>query len=297
MAVKIKGVVPILSTPFDGEGQLDIESLRRLIRYCLDAGAVALAGLGDVSECHKLTESERCRIADVMVEEAGGKVPVIVGASATSIEATVLHARYATDAGADIVLVKPTIVGLVNERAIRALYDEVASATDLPIMLHDQDQPWPVPVRVLAELVEQIPQIQYIKEEIIPSGQKVRALRDACGEELTIISGLGGRSFVDDLIRGADGNMPGCHIIKPLVNVYERMREGDEAAARREHNRVSPLIVFRQVPAWGAAITKEILCMHGIISTTKMREPAGMLPDDDDRRELKAILESIGPVI
>ena len=297
MAAKIEGVVPILSTPFDANGELDIESLRSLIQYCLEAGAHALAGQGDVSECHKLTESERCRITDVMVEEAGGKVPVIVGASATSIEATVLHTRYAAQAGADAVLVKPTIVGLVNERAIHTMFDTVASATDLPIMLHDQDVPWPVPVHVLADMVKRIPQIRYIKEEIIPSGQKIQAIREACGQEITIISGLGGRSFVDDLIRGSDGNMPGCHIIKPLVRVYEHMQAGDEAAARREHNRIAPLIVFRQVPAWGAAITKEVLHMHGIISTTTMREPAGMLPDDADRQALRAILDSIGPVI
>jgi 4-hydroxy-tetrahydrodipicolinate synthase len=297
MAVELHGILPILSTPFQADGRIDEPSLVRLIHYCLENGAHGLAGLGDVSECHKLTEEERRHITNRMVRETAGKVPVIVGVSAGSVAATVLFSRYAEDAGADVLLVKPTPMGAMNEAAVRALFEAVAGATSLPLMAHDMETPVPLSTALLKKLADDFPQLRYVKEEWSPCGRKIAEIRAACGDRLAIITGQGGRSFLDDFQRGAVGNMPGCHVLKPLVKIYRHLQVGEWDAARAEHHRIAPLILFRQLPAWGVAATKEIFHYYGLFAGTTLRPPTGLLLDDQDRRELRAILESIGGVM
>jgi 4-hydroxy-tetrahydrodipicolinate synthase len=297
MSLELKGILPILSTPFHEDGRIDEASLIRLIRYCLENGAHGLAGLGDVSECHKLTEAERKRITDLMVREAAGCVPVIVGVSAASVAATVLFSRYAEDAGADVLLVKPTPVGAMNEAAVRALFEAVAEATTLPLMAHDMETPAPLSTALLRQLADDLPQLRYVKEEWSPCGWKIAEIRAALGDRLALITGQGGRSILDDFQRGAVGNMPGCHVLKPLVKIYHHLQAGEWDAARAEHNRIAPLILFRQLPAWGVTVTKEIFHHYGLFTTPTLRPPTGLLLDDRDRRELRAILESVGGVM
>ena len=189
MSVEIKGILPILSTPFHPDGSPDETSLIRLIHYCLENGAHGIAGLGDVSECHKLTEKERQRITDLMVREIAGQVPVIVGVSATSVAATVLYSRYAEEAGADVLLVKPTPVGAMNEGGVRALFEAVAEATALPLMAHDMETPASIPTPLLQQLAADLPQLRYIKEEWSPCGWKIAEIQAACGDSMAIITG------------------------------------------------------------------------------------------------------------
>ncbi|HBY46898.1 MAG TPA: hypothetical protein DEG70_11730, partial [Chloroflexi bacterium] len=80
----LAGVYTILTTPFLNDGSLDEISLARLIEVSIGAGADGLTALGVAGEAHKLTDSERRRVVELVVETAAGRVPVVVGASRES---------------------------------------------------------------------------------------------------------------------------------------------------------------------------------------------------------------------
>src|SRR4051794_31834627 len=74
------GVGTALITPFTRSGDLDESGVRRLARRQIDAGVHFLCPCGTTGENPTLTDAERLRIIEIVVEEANGKVPVLAGA-------------------------------------------------------------------------------------------------------------------------------------------------------------------------------------------------------------------------
>ena len=75
-------MMSIVVTPFTRTYELDERALKRLVRFCIDAGATGLVGPANASEFSTLSDDERRRWIDIVVGEAAGQVPVV--ASVTS---------------------------------------------------------------------------------------------------------------------------------------------------------------------------------------------------------------------
>jgi len=89
----MRGVYPVLVTPFDERGELDLEGLERCVAFCLEAGAQGVVALVNASEFTTLSDAERRRIADRGVGTVAGQFPVVLGVSAGTAR---LAAGYAT---------------------------------------------------------------------------------------------------------------------------------------------------------------------------------------------------------
>ena len=75
--MKLGGLIPALVTPFDGNGEINILELRKLVRVLLEEGADGFYVTGSTGECFLLSDEERIRIVSAVVEEVNGKVPVV----------------------------------------------------------------------------------------------------------------------------------------------------------------------------------------------------------------------------
>ena len=71
--MKLGGLVPALVTPFDREGGVNFEELKKLVRTLLDEGADGFYVTGSTGECFLLTDEERIKIASVVAETTDGK--------------------------------------------------------------------------------------------------------------------------------------------------------------------------------------------------------------------------------
>src|SRR5580704_1619820 len=96
-----------MCTPFLDGDEIDERSLRNQIDFAIDHGAAAVAGPGYGSEFYKLTDGERCRFAEILVDQTRKRVPVIVATSKDSTHATIELSRFAERIGADCVMVTP----------------------------------------------------------------------------------------------------------------------------------------------------------------------------------------------
>src|SRR6266487_1085715 len=101
---RFRGVFAIPPTPFDDAGNVDERSLRNCVDFCADAGAHGIVAPVNASESIALTDAERLRVTEVLVEQAGGRLPVIIGVSGVSTAASVVYARGAAQIGADAVI-------------------------------------------------------------------------------------------------------------------------------------------------------------------------------------------------
>jgi len=286
---RIHGIFPIVYTPFDASGAIDEEDVRRLVNYLIEAGTHGLAAVGGASECHKMTIGERQWLAEVVIAEAGGRVPVIVGTSATNTLESVELARHAEKVGALAVFVTPPLYGAVTVEALRFHYGALARAVGIPIMVQDA-QTSVAPAQVV-RLAEEFPTVCYVKEEAPDSGHRISELRRLLGDRIRILSG--GSYLLDDLARGAIGAIPGSVGVGDLARAYDAFCNGDLQAARAAYDHFLPLAHWRrQFPLLGA---KEVLRRAGVFKAAYLREPAGPLLDEHDHHELSTLLEVMGP--
>src|SRR5947209_5751505 len=93
------GVFPILVMPFDEQSRVDEESLRRLVEFNIEVGVHGL-GVALGSEVFRLTEAERRQVTRIVVDQARGRVPIVINTGAEGTELAVQYSRMAEEAGA-----------------------------------------------------------------------------------------------------------------------------------------------------------------------------------------------------
>ncbi len=289
MAGTLRGIIPIVYTPFDAAGAIDEADVRRLVNHLLAAGAHGLAAVGGASECHKLSTEERSWLAGIVIDEARQRVPIIVGVSAATTAVAVILARQAQVLGATAVLATPPTEGDGDLPVLRRHFGALAQATTLPLIL--QDAQITVAPGDIATLAAEVPALQYVKEEAADSGHRITALRRLAGDRLGILSG--GSYLLDDLARGAQGAVPGSVGVADLARAYTQFQAGHRLAARASFNHFLPLSFWRrQFPLLGA---KEVLRRQGVFKAATLREPSGQTLDEHDHQELTALLLAMGP--
>jgi 4-hydroxy-tetrahydrodipicolinate synthase len=271
---EITGIFNILATPFDAEQQVDLPSLRRLIDFQLDKGAYGLTILGVLGEAAKLTVDERKQVMDTVMETVNGRVPVVVGTSHADKATCIALSQAAFEAGAAGVMIAPPVMDDPGDEAVLALYRDIASAVQNPIVVQD----FPVVNNVimspelLAEMADEIIYVRHLKMEDPPLMEKTRAIL-ACTDKLAIFGGLGGMFLLEELQAGAAGTMTGFAFTEVLVAVFEAFNAGNMAEAERIFDQYLPLIRYENQPKINLTIRKELLYRRGAIAHPALRKP------------------------
>jgi len=293
---RLEGVYPIVATPFGSDGAPDVEDLRRLVEFIVAAGVDGVVFPGVASEFDTLAPNERRDLVQATASAVAGRVPLVVGVSAEDAGAAADLASQARSLGAAAVMAMapPAMRG---KPGAQLDYFRSIGEHGVPIIL--QNAPAPTgcglaPEECL-ELVRSVNGIEYLKEEALPSGQRISKLLAANLPRLKgVFGGAGGRYITDELARGACGTMPACELADLHVAQFRAHRAGDRSAVRRWYNRMLPLLNFQAV--FRMAMTKEVLRRRGIIQATHVRA-AGPSLDDRDLRELDQLLADIDDLL
>jgi dihydrodipicolinate synthase/N-acetylneuraminate lyase len=294
MAAQWRGVFTIPVTPFDAQGEVDEQSLERCVRFCVDAGAHGVVAPVNASEAPVLSDGERKQVAEIVVATVARRAPVVVGVSGVTTRQSVDLAAHARQVGADAVIAMPPYVKKASPPEIVDFYRQVARACELPVFIQNYGPPvgTPMSARFMADLVQQIDGIEYVKEETAAAGHLMTELLALGGPRLKgIMGGMAGRYLFNEVRRGACGTMPACEVTDVDVQIWNAIEAGDLALARQIHNRLIPLLNIEAM--YGAAIYKEVLKRRGIIATSVMRGPGLVELDAFDQQELDAILDDV----
>ena len=162
----ITGSIVALATPFQTDGSIDYECLRKLIDWHIEQGTDCIGVVGTTGESPTVTIEENCEIIRAAVEQARGRVPIMAGCGSNSTAEAITLAKFAKSVGANCQL---QVVPYYNKPTQEGQYQHfkaIAEATgDLPIVLYN------VPGRTVAGLehdtilrLAQIPGIVAIKE-------------------------------------------------------------------------------------------------------------------------------------
>lgn len=135
---EIRGNIPAVVTPFDERGRIDIAAFNKLIEWHLARGVDGICVAGDNGESWALSVEERKTLAHEAARTIDGRVPLVVGATATSNHDSARHAVMAAEAGAQAVLLMPqTYVLKASQSELVARFALVAEATDIPIIFYN----------------------------------------------------------------------------------------------------------------------------------------------------------------
>jgi len=291
----MRGVFPILVTPFDDQSRVDEESLQSLVEYEIRAGVHGL-GLAMGSEVFRLSEGERARVTRVIVDQVRGRVPVVVNTSATGTDLAVLYSTTAEDNGADALMLTPPVPmgmgGPASAAGTREYFRAVSQAVSIPIFIQSQGGS-PVGPALARQLAEECERVRYIKEEAMPAPARIADLMREAGDALVVFGGAGGSYFVEEMRRGSQGTMPSCSQPEAFVRIWDLFQSGDEEGALAVHAYVQRLGRVTGLLQDGFFhVHKELLRRRGIIRTAVVRGPVAPFPDDPLlRREVQEAID------
>ncbi|MEM7028396.1 MAG: dihydrodipicolinate synthase family protein [Chloroflexota bacterium] len=291
-----RGIFVIVVTPFTESYDLDEDSLRKQVRFCIEAGASGLVGPANASEFSTLSDDERKRWLEIVVSEAGGQIPVIATTTSGHTIPAVELSQFAQKIGTDGIMAMPPHVLHPNMQGCYDYYRALGEALTIPVFIQNFKEPigTPMPSELVGRMCREIPNIDYIKEETLPEPRMIRKTIAAAGDACKgVFGGQGGVYIIDEFNRGAVGNMPASQSADIHVDIWAKLEDGNIAAARKLFNQLLPLINYERM--YGIAVYKEVFKRRGIFATTKSRAPGAFL-DDDDKAELTAILEDVSPL-
>jgi dihydrodipicolinate synthase/N-acetylneuraminate lyase len=296
MSKQFRGVYSILPTPFDAQGNLDEQSLRRVVSFTIECGAHGVVSPANASEAPYLSDAERRTVVETVIDEAAGRVPVVVGITASCAPLAVQWGRHAEQAGADFLMAMPPCVQRASNAEVRDYYQAISDATTLPMCIQNYGGPGGTPLS--AEFMNQllsIARVDYVKEETEFAGPVISSLIEIAGAGLKgVMGGKAGRHLLDEYRRGGCGTMPACEVSDVHARLWSELEAGDQEAAEQTYRQLLPLLLFET--SYGVAVYKEVLYRRGITRSAYFRQAGGKQLDRAANEELSSILDRLSPL-
>ena len=209
MKEKVKAVVIVLGTPFNLDGSVDLGGLRAntefLVERCRGKRFVFVPA-GSTGEAYALSDTERLKVIETVIETTSGAVPVVGGTAAAGTDQTIELSRAAQAAGADGVQVVLPYYHVPSEDGLCRHYLRLADALNIGVMIYNNpavSKLW-MPPHLMARCAEH-PNIIADKEnaaEVV----LYKAMRDAIDPgRMTVICGLGDLQFAYEAALGCPG--------------------------------------------------------------------------------------------
>ena len=286
------GVFPILQMPFDEEGQILFEDLRAEVEYAV-RGGVHGVGIAYGSEIVKLDDHERDQVLSAVVDQANGRIKVVMNTGAPSTVQTLLYTRIAGALGADAVMIASPAIPGIAAALVRRHFLDVAESAEVPIFMQDMQGASLAP-SMMADLSKAHENLCYAKIETLPTPSRFTETHDLAGEHLAMFGGANGVFFIEEMRRGARGTMQGIALCDVVRKTWDAFQAGEEIAAESMWNNYQPLVKLYTLGEGQAYwVAKEILRRRGVFTQANPRLPAAK-PDAETFRELDALIERLG---
>ncbi len=288
--MKLEGIIPILATPFHEDGSIDLPGQLRVVDHLLEQGAHGLAAFGNAGEGYTLLPDEKRRLLEAIVKHTAGRAPIIVGVGATGTDQAAAAAKEAADLGADALMVLPPYYLKPDSDGVLFFFEKVAKAAGIHIMV--QDAPLlsgvPMPPALLARLGREIEHVDSAKVEQPPTAPKITKVCEAAGSSLVVLGGLNGQFMIEEIQRGARGQMPAADMTALYVSVWNHLEAGDLEGAWDVFTKMLPLVRFQLQPGLGVSAVKHNMVARGVIQHAGVRHPTKEL-DVNGLRELELL--------
>lgn len=283
---RLKGVVIPLVTPLTGEDKIDVASLERLTDYCIDGGMDCLYPCGTTGEMMYLTVEERKLVAETVVKQAAGRVPVFVQVGAWNQADTIELAKHAVEIHADGIGVVTPVFYAISDRGLVDFYGAVSESVpqDFPIYLYGikQNAINDLNKNVCEQLAKKYENIIGVKYSF-PDMTRLQELMTVNDGEFDVLVGPD-HLFEVVCAAGGKGVVSGNAMClrEHYAALWQAIKNKDYELAAKIQRRTnvlnSILCAVNNIAAY-----KVVLKNEGILSTAKMRRPMENLTREQEK--------------
>jgi 4-hydroxy-tetrahydrodipicolinate synthase len=287
---RLSGVITAMVTPFAEDGSLDLEVARRLAHHLIENGSHGLVVAGTTGESPTLSDAEKLRLLEVVLDEVGDRATVIAGTGSNDTRHSVELTREARNVGAHAVLVVAPYYNKPSRAGLRAHFRAVAEAAgETPVVLYNIPSRCVInlPPDLLAGLADEIPNVVAVKQANNDDLGPIEGLELLAGNDEVFLRTLE--------LGGSGGVLVASHIVGREMRVlYEAQAAGDAARAREVDASLEPIYQALTVTSNPTPV-KAALEMLGVIDG-HLRLP--MVPANQREREaIRAALERQGLLV
>lgn len=272
----VRGVCPVLSTPFTLNGEVDYQSFRNLVQWIISSGAESVMMFGVASENIKLNDYERDRLLEILVnEKRKASLTVVASVADHSLELAVIRARKYEAMGADFINILPPSFFAPSATQILEHLRGILSAVKIPVIIQHLPQAGGMEdVAVLAQLASEYENLAMIKCEANPPSASIERVKSLTHNSVGTLIGWGGIFWSEGVQAGALGVQPGCALTDAYIWAQRALDVGDFVEFEKRLDTFIPW-----VERWISnleqliAVEKSILQRRGIIATAYCRRP------------------------
>jgi len=247
---RIKGIIHLVMTHFDDEGNLDERAIRRSLKHVADSlkgeDAVFLI-TGSTAEFYAMNDEECKRVIKIAVEEVSERYPVIAGTGRGGTRYTIEMSQFAQEAGADGVLIVNPYYHLVTDEGLYRHYLEVAKNTDIGIMIYNN--PVASKLWIPPDLMVRLSKIKNIiadKENTANAAAFYWMQRAVNPADMVIICGIGQLLYPFEAVFGCPGYVTELANFAPSIAIgfYRAAMKRDFDKLVELINRIAPYHEF-----------------------------------------------------
>jgi len=293
------GIWPVAPTPFNEDGTVDVEGMRRVLDCMIDQGSDAICILANFSEQFVLTDAERLQLTRLSIEHVAGRVPVMVTISHFSTRIAVERAQQVKALGGDLVMMMAPYHGALLRAGPEQTFEHFAEVGKVGVPIMVQDAPLSgidLPVELLVRMAREIEMVGLFKIESAQAAAKLRALIAQGGRAIEgPFDGEEGITLLADLEAGARGTMTSAMIPDQIKPVLQKFQAGETEAAIAAYSRVA-LAINHENRQCGLRAAKAAMMEGGVIRSDHCRHPLVPLAREL-KEQLMRYLRPLDPVV
>jgi 4-hydroxy-tetrahydrodipicolinate synthase len=231
-------VLTAIVTPFHPDGAVNVEKFRELAGYLVDHGSDGLVVAGTTGESPTLTDEEKLELFAAAVDAVGDRATVVAGTGTYDTAHSVHMTEQAHALGVDGMLVVTPYYNKPPQRAIVRHFQEIAAATDKPIVVYNI--PSRVIVNIEPETIAQLAEIDNVTAVKQANDDLAQAAR-IVELGLTLYAGDDNLIFPFLELGGTGGISVHAHVWGPQTKeMIRRYKDGDVDDARRLNEEMAP---------------------------------------------------------
>jgi 4-hydroxy-tetrahydrodipicolinate synthase len=291
----LRGIFPIMHTPFTAAGNVDFEDLVKEAHFLDKTGAHGMVWPQLASEWSSLRPEERFTGAEKLAKAAAGLRPALVlGVQAPTVDEAVEYARHADRLAPDAIIAIPQS-GVTDESKLFEYYKAIGAACKRPFFAQAIGN---MTAGFIVEMSKAIPTLRYIKDEAGPPLPRLTFYREK-HPELHPFTGNHGKTLYEEMLRGSAGNMPASTFPELYAAAWNLFHAGKRAESAGMCMRTTWFLPVYET--YGMAGMKYIMVLRGVFKTYLSRggkpsQPANGTPlDDEAKRNVNAMVEQLKP--
>lgn len=168
-AGRLQGIFTPNLVPCRPDGEINEPVLRRYIDWLIDRGVHGLYPNGSTGEFTRFTPEERRRIAEIIVDQVGGRVPILAGAAEANVRETLRACEHYHKLGVRAVAIVAPFYYKLSASSVYAYFREIGRNSPIDVTLYN--------IPLFASPID-VPTVQRLSEEC----ERIVAIKDSSGD-------------------------------------------------------------------------------------------------------------------